>query len=82
MTRAYLLAILERATKTAAQAALLFIGAEQLDAFHADWADVAGFAAGGFVLSVLTSVASSGFGSKGDPAAFGPETIDAPKHGG
>lgn len=71
----YVLAILERATKTAAQSALLVLGADQLDAMHANWTDVAGFAAGGFVLSVLTSVASSGFGGDG-PAAFGPETVD------
>lgn len=65
MTTAYLLAVLERATKTAAQSALLVLGADQINALNAQWADVGGFAAGGFVLSVLTSLATSGFGGNG-----------------
>ena len=65
MSKAYLLAVLERAVKTAAQAALLVLGADQINAMHANWGDVAGFALGGFVLSVLTSLASSGFGGNG-----------------
>lgn len=73
--RDYVLAILERATKTAAQSALLVLGADQLNAMNASWADVGGFALGGFILSVLTSVAATGFGSDG-PAAFGPESVD------
>jgi hypothetical protein len=68
MTRAYLLAVLERATKTAAQSALLVLGADQIDAMNASWGDVGGFALGGFVLSVLTSVATSGFGGNGPSA--------------
>ena len=71
----YLTAILERASKTAAQSALLVLGADQINALSADWADVAGFALGGFVLSLLTSVATTGFGGNG-PAAFGPETVE------
>lgn len=64
---AYLKAILERASKTAAQAAILSVGVEttQVNALALDWALMGGMAAGGFVLSVLTSVASSGFGSDG-----------------
>jgi hypothetical protein len=65
MTKAYLLAVLERATKTAAQSALLVLGADQINAMHASWGDVGGFALGGFVLSVLTSLATSGFGGNG-----------------
>lgn len=68
MTKAYLLAVLERATKTAAQSALLVFGADQINALNAQWADVGGFAAGGFVLSVLTSLATSGFGDSGPSA--------------
>jgi hypothetical protein len=68
MTRAYVLAVLERATKTAAQSALLMFGADQVNALNAQWADVGGFAAGGFVLSVLTSLATSGFGGNGPSA--------------
>lgn len=68
MTRAYLLAVLERATKTAAQSALLVLGADQINALNASWGDVGGFALGGFVLSILTSVATSGFGGNGPSA--------------
>ena len=64
----YALAVLERATKTAAQAAILVIGADQMNALHANWADVGGFALGGFALSVLTSLATSGFGGNGPSA--------------
>ena len=63
--KAYLLAVLERAVKTAAQSALLVFGADQMNAMTADWGDAAGFAAGGFVLSLLTSIVSSGFGGGG-----------------
>lgn len=75
MNRTNFLAIVERATKTAAQSALLVIGADQLNALQADWAEVGSFAAGGFVLSVLTSIASTGFGTPTGPAAFGPESV-------
>ena len=59
---------LERAGKTAAQSALLVIGADQLDVLAADWGNVASFAAGGFVLSVLTSIASRPIGGDGSPS--------------
>lgn len=68
MNKAYALAVLERAVKTAAQSALLVFGADQLNAMSASWSDAAGFAAGGFVLSVLTSLATSGFGGNGPSA--------------
>lgn len=58
----------ERAAKTAAQSAILVIGADQINAFTANWGDVAGFAAGGAVLSLLTSVASAPYGDKGTPS--------------
>ena len=65
LTKAFWFAALERAVKSAAQAALLVFGAGQLNAMHASWADAGGFAGGAFVLSVLTSIASSGVGAKG-----------------
>ena len=67
-------ATLERAVKTAAQAAILVIGADQFNVFILDWVGLAGFAAGGFVLSVLTSVATAGIGGDG-PSVAG-ETLD------
>ena len=67
---------IERAVKSAAQAALLVIGADQANVLALDWQNVAGFAGGGFVLSLLTSLASLPFGPSGtaslvDPAAAG-----------
>jgi hypothetical protein len=76
MTKAYLLAVLERAVKTAAQSALLVLGADQINALNAQWVDVGGFAAGGFVLSVLTSLATSGFGGNGPSATT--EVVEKP----
>ena len=59
----------ERAFKTASQAIILgrALG-EGFNAFAVDWQLGAGFALGGFVLSVLTSVASSRVGYKGSPS--------------
>ncbi len=58
----------ERAAKTAGQSAILAIGADQLNALTADWETVAGFALGGAVLSVLTSLASLKIGPADDPS--------------
>lgn len=53
-------AVSERGIKTAAQAVVLAItGDVAFNALTADWVTLLGFAAGGFVLSVLTSVASA-----------------------
>lgn len=59
----------ERAVKTAAQTVLLAVGASTgLDLFTADWKTIGGAAAGGFILSVITSVASAPFGDVGTPS--------------
>jgi hypothetical protein len=63
MSKRFLLEATERAVKTAAQSALLLLGADQLNALSVDWSNVAGFALGGFVLSLLTSLASKPLGS-------------------
>ena len=55
--------IAERATKTAAQSALGVLGAGYAGLFDVDWQGVASVAGLAAVVSVLTSVASSGFGS-------------------
>lgn len=59
---AYVSDLLDRAARTACQAAALSIGADSLsaNALTIDWSSVAGFAAGGFVLSALTTVARRG----------------------
>ena len=59
----------ERAVKSAAQA---LIGMWTLDGFnvlHAHWDLAFGIAAGAAVLSVLTSIVTSGIGEPGDPSA-------------
>jgi len=57
-TRRFWIASLERAVKSAAQAAILVLGADQLNVLTVAWPEVGGFAAGGFVLSLLTSIGS------------------------
>ena len=60
MNRKFWNVALDRAVRSAAQAALLVLGADQvptLDAFAVDWQTVASFGVGGFVLSLLTSLA-------------------------
>ena len=74
-TTAFWKAATERAVKSAAQVAILTIGADTFNVVTMDWAEVAGFAGGGLVLSYLTSVA---FGGKdGNPSATNAETVDA-----
>ena len=69
MSKRFIIESLERAAKTAAQSALLLLGADQLNALSVDWGNVAGFALGGFVLSILTSIASKPLGADdGSPA--------------
>lgn len=58
----YLKDIAERATKTAAQSALGVLGAGYAGLFDVDWQGVASVAGLAAIVSVLTSVASSGFG--------------------
>ncbi len=58
----------ERALKSAAQAALLAVGAGSVNALSLDWTAVVGFSAGGAFLSICTSLASIPFGDKGTPS--------------
>lgn len=58
----------ERAAKTAGQAFLLAVGADQLNVLAGDWPTLLGFAAGGAVLSVATSMASVKVGPEGTPS--------------
>lgn len=66
----------ERAVKSAAQGAILTIGAGQLNVLALDWQNVAGFAGGAFVLSVLTSVASDAVTGGSGPSLTNAETIE------
>lgn len=67
-TKTFLASAVERAIKTACQSALLVLGADQINVITADWGAVAGFAAGGFVLSLLTSIGSGSV----DIGGYGP----------
>lgn len=61
--KSYYTDTVDRAVRTAAQAAVLSVGVEtaQANALAFDWMLMGGMAAGGFVLSLLTTVASRGF---------------------
>lgn len=77
-TKAFWLETLERALKTAAQ---FVIGAWGLgdgiyNLFEMNFALAGGAAAGGFVLSTLTSIASSPIGRTASPSLVEGETIN------
>jgi len=59
----------ERAGKTAGQAFILAVGAEQMNVLTGDWPTLLGFAAGGAVLSIATSLATANIGPADDPSA-------------
>lgn len=74
-------AVFERGVKTAAQAVVLAItGDVAFNALTADWLTLGGFAAGGLVISVLTSLASAaltdGNPSIGDAEKLAPPVIE------
>ena len=63
---------LERAVKTAAQAPLTawLVGDKVLNALTIDWNTAAGLAAGGAVISILTSLATMKIGADDSPSAI------------
>lgn len=63
---------LERGIKSAAQAPLLAwgVGDQVMNALAMDWSQVGGWALGGFILSVLTSVATIKLGAEDSPSAI------------
>ena len=78
-TLAFWRAVAERALKTAAQSAVLTVGADSLgaNALTFDWVQMGGFALGGLVLSVLMSIASAA--STGSPSLSGAEILTPAK---
>jgi hypothetical protein len=60
---------IERAVKTAAQFALVFLGADAFNILEMDLVAVGGFAGAGALVSVLTSIASAPFAQAGTPSA-------------
>lgn len=79
-TLAFWKASAERALKTAAQAAFLAVGADSLaaNALTFDWASMGGFALGGLVLSLLTSIGSAA-GTDGSPSLNNAEVLAEPE---
>lgn len=75
-TRQFWRATAERAVKTAGQSALATYGADVVNVLSTDWRGVLGMAAGGAVLSVFTSLASSRVGAGGGPSV-GQEILPA-----
>ncbi len=72
-TLAFWRATAERSISTAAQSALLILGADQINVVSVDWPVIAGFAAGGAALTVIKALA---FGGKdGNPSAINAETV-------
>ena len=69
-TRSFIVASVERAAKSAAQFMLAGIGQDVLgvDLYGADLANVAAAGATGFVISLLTSIASSNVGDNAGPS--------------
>lgn len=63
---AYYTDLVDRAVKTAAQAAILSVGVESaaVNALAVDWALMGGMALGGALLSLLTNVAERGIFGK------------------
>ena len=75
-TKKFWQATTERAVSTAAQSALLIIGADQVNAISGvEWTTVAGFALGGAALSVLKALAASQVGGPG-PSLTDAEKLD------
>ena len=74
-TLAFLRATLERAVKTAAQTAVALAGVNAAGILDVDWAQVASAAALAAVLSVLTSVASSGLTTTPGPSLTRAEVL-------
>lgn len=68
-SKIFWLQVLERAIKSFAQSAILAIGASKgFNLFTLDWRSLAGFALGGMLLSVLTSIASANVGPRESPS--------------
>jgi len=68
LTRAFWLAVVERAGKTAAQTAVALLAADGVDLLALDWRAAGVTVGGAAVLSVLTSVASLTVGPPGSPS--------------
>jgi hypothetical protein len=71
MSTSFWKAAVERALKSAAQAAILVVGAAQFDWLHADWKSIGLSVLAAAGLSILTSLASIPYGNDGTPSLVG-----------
>lgn len=69
----------ERAISTAAQSALLVLGADAIDVISVSWLDVAGFAGGGAVLAILKSLAANAVTGTGPSFTDAEQVVTAPR---
>lgn len=76
-TRAFWTATFERAVKTFAQAAVALLTADATGLLGVDWGQTASVAGLAALVSVLTSVASSGTGGSGPSLA---NEVAVPRH--
>lgn len=80
MSRAYWLAVLERAVKTAVQVAVALLTTEATGVTDVEWQGLLSAVGLATLVSVLTSLGSIQLAPGDGPAAFGPEKVDeAPK---
>lgn len=77
-TRAFWAATTERAIKTFAQAAIAVLGANTFGLLDADWVGVLSSSGMAAVVSVLTSIASSGM--NGDSPSLAGEELKTGRH--
>lgn len=74
-TKTFVKAALERAVKTVAQALIAVFAASQANILTADWKAVLATAGTAGLLSILTSIASDGFGPKGTPSLVADQPV-------
>ena len=80
MTATYVLDVTERAVKTAAQSAVGVLSAGALGVLDVDWAAVGSVAFLAGIVSVLTSIGSTGFGRGNGTASIVPSVVNAETH--
>lgn len=79
MASTYVLDVVERAVKTAAQSAVALLTAGATGVLDVDWGQTGSVAGLAAVVSILTSLASGGFGRGNGTASLVPGVVDVDK---
>ena len=74
-SRAFWKAAAERAVKTAAQTAVVLLGADMVDVLSLDWVNIASLSAGAALVSGLTSIASDAVTAQDGPSLTDAEVL-------